>query len=97
MGESLNLTSFCVYGGIPIESQLRHLRREKQRAKDFAGEHTRSSGSRSEPNRAGNYHTVEGSKSVGDGRLDVLIATPGRLIDLMGLNEDKDLVQTEVT
>ncbi|PHJ19565.1 dead deah box helicase domain-containing protein [Cystoisospora suis] len=97
LGESLNLTSFCVYGGIPIESQLRRLKREKQRAKGFAGERTPSSGSKSEANRTGHYYTVEGSKSVRSGRLDVLIATPGRLIDLMGLNEDKDVIQTEIT
>lgn len=97
LGEALNLTSFCVYGGIPVETQLRHLRREKQRAKAFSEEHTRLLGNKLDVGRSGRAFTPGELKSTGGGRLDVLIATPGRLIDLMGLGDDADDTQTEVT
>nr|CEL64672.1 TPA: chloroplastic DEAD-box ATP-dependent RNA helicase 3, related [Neospora caninum Liverpool] len=90
LGDALDLSSFCVYGGVPVESQLRHLRREKQRR-------SRPGAS---PGFAGDVSPLGRRRQRDDqrdsGRLDVLIATPGRLLDLMGLNEGRETPQQDV-
>ncbi|KYK69152.1 DEAD/DEAH box helicase domain-containing protein, partial [Toxoplasma gondii TgCatPRC2] len=88
LGESLDLSSFCVYGGVPMESQLRQLRREKQRTAGRLLSPGTPDGASSSEKRL--------RKQAASGRLDVLIATPGRLLDLMGLNEGRETPQRDI-
>ncbi|XP_026193498.1 DEAD-box ATP-dependent RNA helicase 53 [Cyclospora cayetanensis] len=70
LGAPLGISSVCVYGGVPIQQQLREIR---------ALLNPRRQHQQGRPNHE---HLVPS-----EGALDVVVATPGRLMDLAGLGE----------
>ncbi|PFH33774.1 DEAD/DEAH box helicase domain-containing protein [Besnoitia besnoiti] len=92
LGGPLSLTSFCLYGGVPVESQLRQLRREKKKAIALAFAAASDGDELFE--RAEKRNARDGKDDRG--RLDVLVATPGRLLDLMGLKADREISQDDI-